>query len=91
MAQRLVLNYCIKCASNGCSFCNFTKYYERSSIAEILKIDDELSSLIFKKSNKQEFLNYLKSINFQTLKDDGMLKVSENKTSKEEVLKVVNI
>lgn len=91
MAQRLVLNYCIKCASNGCSSCNFTKYYERSSIAEILKIDDELSSLIFKKSNKQEFLNYLKSINFQTLKDDGMLKVSENKTSKEEVLKVVNI
>ncbi|QKF73895.1 type II secretion/transformation system, E protein [Aliarcobacter faecis] len=91
MAQRLVLNYCIKCASNGCSFCNFTKYYERSSIAEILKIDDELSSLIFKKSNKQEFLNYLKSINFQTLKDDGMLKVRENKTSKEEVLKVVNI
>ncbi|WP_198305610.1 GspE/PulE family protein [Arcobacter vandammei] len=91
MAQRLVLNYCTKCDFKGCELCNFTKFYERSSIAEILKVDDEISSLIAQKSTKQEFEKYLKSINFKTLKDNGLEKVEEKITSIEEVLKVVNI
>ncbi len=91
MAQRLVLNYCKACSFIGCEICNYTKFYERSCISEILKVDDEISSLIVRKSSKQEFEIYLKSINFKTLKDDGIQKVEDKITSLEEVLKVVNI
>lgn len=91
MAQRLVLNYCQSCNFKGCKQCNFTKYYDRSSIAEILKIDDEISSMIFKKSDISEIKRYLETIDFKTLLCDGKEKVSQNITSIEEVYKVVNI
>src|SRR5574344_1799632 len=90
LAQRLVLQYCKNCLAKGCNICNCTKFYDRSSLAEILKIDEEISSLIFKKSSKQELLNYLKTVNYKTLLDDGKNKVQANITSIEEVLKVVN-
>ncbi|MDN5079520.1 GspE/PulE family protein [Aliarcobacter butzleri] len=89
MAQRLVLNYCKFCEANGCEKCNYTKYYDRSSIAEILKVDEKISSLIFKKADINEFKEYLKAINYQTLLDDGKLKVNQNLTSIEEIYKVV--
>lgn len=89
MAQRLVLNYCKFCEANGCEKCNYTKYYDRSNIAEILKVDEKISSLIFKKADINEFKEYLKAINYQTLLDDGKLKVNQNLTSIEEIYKVV--
>lgn len=89
MAQRLVLNYCKFCEANGCEKCNYTKYYDRSSIAEILKVDEKISSLIFKKADINEFKEYLKAIDYQTLLDDGKLKVNQNLTSIEEIYKVV--
>ncbi len=90
MAQRLVLNYCKYCNSEGCIKCNFTKYYDRSSIAEVLKIDEKISSLIFKKADINEFKKYLESINFKTLLDNGKQKVALNITSMDEVYKVVS-
>ncbi|MGE0052315.1 MAG: GspE/PulE family protein [Arcobacter sp.] len=91
MAQRLVLNYCKFCGSVGCIKCNFTKFYDRSCIAEILKVDENISSLIFKKASISEFKEYLKTVNFKTLLDDGKSKVSQNLTSLEEVYKVVTL
>jgi general secretion pathway protein E len=89
MAQRLVLNYCKSCKALGCEKCNYTKYYDRSSIAEILKIDEKISSLIFKKADVNEIKKYLQSINFKTILDDGKQQVDLNITSLEEVYKVV--
>ncbi|BAK74024.1 transformation system protein [Arcobacter sp. L] len=91
MAQRLVLNYCKFCGSVGCIKCNFTKFYDRSCIAEILKVDENISSLIFKKASISEFKEYLKTVNFKTLLDDGKSKVLQNLTSLEEVYKVVTL
>ncbi|QKF59810.1 GspE/PulE family protein [Aliarcobacter lanthieri] len=90
MAQRLVLTYCKECMAKGCRKCNFTKFYDRSSIAEILKVDEKISSLIFQKASLNEFRDYLKAINFKTMLDDGKEKVGNNFTSLEEVYKVVN-
>ena len=90
MAQRLVLNYCKYCNSKGCKKCNFTKYYDRSSIAEVLKIDEKISSLIFKKADINQFKEYLESVNFKTLLDNGKQKVALNMTSMDEVYKVVS-
>jgi general secretion pathway protein E len=90
MAQRLVLNYCTSCNAKGCEKCNFTKYYDRSSIAEILRIDEKISSFIFKKSDINEIKNHLKTTNFKTMLDDGKQKVEEKITSLEEVYKVIS-
>jgi general secretion pathway protein E len=90
MAQRLVLNYCKFCGSVGCQKCNYTKYYDRSTIAEILKVDETISSMIFKKSDINELKNYLARINFKTILDDGKQKVEQNQTSLEEVYKVAS-
>ena len=88
MAQRLVLNYCRFCGSIGCKRCNYTKYYDRTTIAEVLKIDEKISSMIFKKADINEFKKYLLDINFKTILDDGKQKVAQNQTSIEEVYKV---
>ncbi|RBQ32397.1 transformation system protein [Arcobacter sp. FW59] len=90
MAQRLVLTYCKNCMANGCKKCNFTKFYDRSSIAEILKVDEKISSLIFQKASLNEFKEYLKTINFKTMLDDGKEKVDKKITNIDEVYKVVN-
>jgi general secretion pathway protein E len=90
MAQRLVLNYCKYCEAKGCEKCNYTKYYDRSSIAEILKIDEKMSSFIFKKAEMNEIKDYLKTINFKTILDDGKQKVDLKITSLEEVYKVIS-
>ena len=90
MAQRLVLNYCRFCGSIGCEKCNYTKYYDRTAIAEILKIDEKISSMIFKKADINEFKKYLLDIKFKTILDDGKQKVLQNQTSMEEVYKVAS-
>ncbi|MBU0924720.1 Flp pilus assembly complex ATPase component TadA, partial [bacterium] len=90
MAQRLVLNYCKYCNVKGCEKCNFTKYYDRSCIAEVLKIDEKMSSFIFKKTQMNEIKDYLKTINFKTILDDGKQKVDLKITSLDEVYKVIS-
>ncbi len=90
MAQRLVLNYCKFCGAHGCKKCNYTKYYDRSTIAEILKVDEKISSMIFRKSDINELKNYLAKIDFKTILDDGKQKVEQNQTSLEEVYKVAS-
>lgn len=90
VSQRLVLKFCT-CSKVGCEKCNFTKFYGRTTIAEILKIDETISSLIFKKSETNIVKEYLKTINFKTLLDDGKSKVEDNISSFDEVYKAVNI
>lgn len=89
IAQRLVLSYCKYCSAKGCEKCNFTKYYDRSCIAEILKVDEQISSMIFKKANIQDISNYLLKNDFKTLLDDGKKKVDEKITSSQELYKVI--
>jgi len=90
IAQRLVLMYCKECMAKGCKKCNFTRFYDRSCITEVLKVDEKISSLIFQKASLNEFKEYLKTINFKTMFDDGKEKVDKNLTNIEEVYKVVN-
>lgn len=90
MAQRLVLNFCKECKGEGCEKCSYTKFYDRSCIAELLEVDENISSMIFKKSDLNEIKKYLNTIAFRTLLDDGKQKVKENITSLEEVYKVVS-
>lgn len=87
-AQRLVLTFCKYCNNEGCSKCNYTKYYGREPIAEVLRVDENLSSMIFKKVDTSEIKNYLNTKGFINLISDGLNKCNKNITSKEEVYKV---
>ncbi|RXJ69652.1 transformation system protein [Halarcobacter ebronensis] len=87
ISQRLVLNICQTCKKQGCKICNYSGFYKRSCIAEILKIDEELSSLILKNGGVSA---YLKSIKFKTIVEDGMKRVDSGITTLEEVYRVVN-
>lgn len=89
LSQRLVLNYCKKCDAKGCEKCNYSRYFDRSCIAELLYIDDEISSMIFKKSQINDIKEYLNKIKFRTILKDGFQKVQNNVTSLDEVYKVI--
>ena len=90
LSQRLVLSYCKSCGNEGCEVCNYSGYFDRLSLGEIIKIDENISSMILKKSSLNEIKKYLVANDFKDIFCDGMKKVSENQTSKEEVLKVIN-
>ncbi len=91
ISQRLVLNICSNCNNKGCEICNYSGFYNRSTISEVLKIDEKLSSLIFTNKSSEEINEYLTSINFKTMIDDGKQKVEEGITTMDEVYKVINI
>jgi len=90
ISQRLVLNICQSCFQKGCVICNFTGFYNRSSIAEVLKIDESISSFIFRNVELKSIKEYLKTKGFKSMIDDGKQKVEKRITTIEEVYKVVN-
>lgn len=54
-----------------------------------MKIDTTIASQILQESCISEIKDYLKTINFKTMLDDGKQKVKENKTSLEELYRVI--
>lgn len=91
ISQRLVLKTCKYCKTTGCNKCNYRGFLNRSSIVEVLKVDEKISSLILNGFNLDEIKNYLKTIDFKTLLDDGKKKVKEGVTTLEQIYKVVNL
>lgn len=87
-SQRLVLRVCKKCKNIGCKVCNYSGFYGRDSIAEVLKVDENISSLIMQNKDIKE---YLKQIDFKSMLEDGKDKVSNNLTTLEEVYKVIDV
>ena len=82
--------YCKSCYNEGCEKCNFSGYYERISIAELIKIDEKISSIIVSQNNIETIKSYLNKKGFIDINKDGLLKVNENLTSIQEVLKAIN-
>lgn len=90
LSQRLVLSFCHNCKNEGCEKCNFTGYYDRLSLGEIIKIDEKISSMLLSENSNKLIKEYLISKNYIDIFKDGIKKVQENLTSKEEVYKVIN-
>lgn len=90
ISQRLVLNICQKCKQKGCDLCNYSGFYGRSSISEILKIDLEISRIISKENHLQNIKEYLKKVGFISMLDDGKNSVKNGITTIEEVYRVLN-
>jgi general secretion pathway protein E len=73
----------------GCDACNGTGYKGRTTISELLVIDDRIREAIGRRSQDQRVIEELaRTRGFHTLYEDGLAKVSSGETTLEEVLRV---
>ncbi len=78
------LDYMYK--GKGCSRCGDTGYKGRIAIVEVLDINDEIRNIIYSGGNLSEIKKVFKKEGMLTLKQDGIIKALEGKTTIEEVV-----
>lgn len=72
----------------GCEKCNFTGFYGRTAIYEILVVDNSIKKLIIDKATAIEVKRQALRNGMKTLLQDGWLKVIKGTTTPQEVLHV---
>ena len=72
----------------GCSYCRNTGYHGRTSLFEIIRINDELRSLILKRTSSNEIKEVAIRYGMKTLLDSGIIKALEGITTIDEVFRV---
>ncbi len=76
-------------AAEGCKYCSNTGFYGRIAILEAIMIDDTIREMIMKKKSNDEIKNYaVEKCAMLTLRDDAFLKIKQELTTLEEVLRV---
>jgi type II secretory ATPase GspE/PulE/Tfp pilus assembly ATPase PilB-like protein len=75
----------------GCSACNFTGFFGRTAIYEIILVDDTIKNLILKKASSGQIRNAALSKGMRTLRQDGWQKVISGLSTPEEVMKVTSV
>ena len=88
VAQRLVRLYCKECHGRGCKNCSSTGYKGRTAIYEIMTIDETLRPLFLRKASAEEIHRIAVGGGMQSLRENGMKRVSEGMTSQQEVFRV---
>jgi type II secretory ATPase GspE/PulE/Tfp pilus assembly ATPase PilB-like protein len=73
----------------GCPFCKNTGYYGRTSIYELIILDEEIKSLIISKASSNIIKDAAIKKGMKTLKNSGLEKALQGITTIEEVLRVV--
>jgi general secretion pathway protein E len=74
----------------GCERCNFSGYRGRTGIYELIEIDDELRTMIYRGASEQEMLAYARP-HYAGIESDGRRRVQQGDTSLEEVLRVTSV
>jgi general secretion pathway protein E len=77
------------CHPVGCQYCRNTGYAGRSSVNEIIAIDDELRTMIHDGASEQKMRKHARA-SFPSLRQDGYRRVLRGDTSLEEVLRVTS-
>ncbi|MDD4363696.1 MAG: ATPase, T2SS/T4P/T4SS family, partial [Atribacterota bacterium] len=72
----------------GCDYCNNTGYRGRTAIFEMIRINDDIRSLIMQKSSSNEIKDVAIKNGMLTLLDIGITKALEGITTIDEVLRV---
>lgn len=75
----------------GCKRCYYTGYQGRKAIMELLRIDQDLDSLIARRAHMDELRNMAREKGFVTLADDGVRRILEGVTSLAEVMRVIDL
>lgn len=76
---------------SGCDNCNSSGFYGRSSIFEIMKIDDKIKDLIFNRASETLILKQAVNNGMRTLVESGVAKVMAGLTTLDEIAKVTEI
>lgn len=90
IAQRLVRKLCQKCHGKKCNECNNTGFKGRIAVAEMFTPSPEIEQLIKQKATIAEFTDLAKKQGMKSIYEDGMDKVRQGITTKEEILRVTN-
>jgi type IV pilus assembly protein PilB len=88
LAQRLVRLTCKDCEGSGCKACSMTGYKGRTSIFELMVLDDKIRSLMLHKASTEEIHRKSLASGMQSLRDNGLDKVAQGLTTQEEVYRV---
>jgi len=75
----------------GCPNCNFTGFFGRTAIYEILLVDEPIKDLILKKAPSGQIKRVAISHGMRTLRQDGWGKIILGVTTPEEVMKVTSV
>ncbi|QIO05082.1 type II secretion system ATPase GspE [Acinetobacter shaoyimingii] len=73
----------------GCDHCSHTGFMGRTAIYEIVPVDEQMRRLIHGNAAEYELEDYARKQS-GSIRDDGLRKVLEGKTTLEEVLRVTN-
>jgi len=77
--------------AKGCTQCGGSGYFGRSSIVEVLKMDDGLRQLILSRADTGAIRRQAIAGGMRTMHEHGMLKVRAGETSVEEVLRATRL
>jgi type IV pilus assembly protein PilB len=91
IAQRLVRLFCLQCKGKGCEACSETGFKGRRPIYEIMVIDADIRDLIVEHQSAQEIKAKARAKGMRTLMENGILLVEQGLTSREEILRVVEL
>jgi type IV pilus assembly protein PilB len=73
----------------GCSACSHTGYRGRLALHEVMSVTEDISRLTVERASTDDIARVAREQGMTELKNDGWLKVSQGRTSVEEILRVV--
>ncbi|MCX6794582.1 MAG: GspE/PulE family protein [Candidatus Falkowbacteria bacterium] len=73
----------------GCSRCEMTGYSDRVAIAEVIEINDKLREIIDNGKVNLDINTVKQTEDFLSIKQDGIIKILQGRTTIEEVLRVI--
>jgi type IV pilus assembly protein PilB len=88
LGQRLVRKICSNCKGQGCEICRKTGFKGRTAIIEALVPGKEIEELITRRAALRTFEETAHQLGMKTMYEDGMAKVAQGITTKEEIERV---
>lgn len=88
IAQRLVRLICKTCNGAGCDTCHKTGFKGRTAVIELLVPGPEIEKLIYDQAPIRTFEETAHLLGMKTMYEDGLEKVTQGITTKEEVERV---
>ncbi|MDD3861641.1 MAG: GspE/PulE family protein [Candidatus Gracilibacteria bacterium] len=76
---------------HGCDYCSQTGYKGRIVIDEVIVIDDKTKRLILENASSVDLIMAARQGGMITIREDGMIKVSEGLTTLEEIYRATNV
>ncbi len=90
IAQRLVRTICPRCQGRRCVGCVGLGLKGRTGIFEFLLVDDEIRENILRRGSAAEIRESARSRGMRTLYEDGLTKVQQEITTREELDRVIH-